>query len=158
MESIRVAIFGGMTSAAFVEKGFRFHVWLDKNGNPEDILYKNPPLEIGHGDKGYFKTIRLDATNKTNAPKVEKLMQVVRDGNLIEKARKDFHDALVAKRAEERFRAASLYRAAIEVVIAQMTAKKMKPLSAIGGLHNFLQSATDEQLIELRSAMVGAGV
>jgi hypothetical protein len=158
MEDIRVAIFGGTMTAAFVEKGFRFHVWLGKSGNPEGILFKNPPLETRRGDPGYFQTIRLDATNKTNAPKIKKLMEAVRERDLIAKAHKDYHDALAAKRADERVRAATLYRAALAILVEQMAAKKLEPVSAIGGLHNFLTSASDEQLIELGASMVGAGV
>ncbi len=157
MEDIRVAVHGAMIAACFTEKHDRFHVWLDKDGNPEPILFKNPPLEMRKGDPGCFPTVRLDATNKTNAAKIERLMKAVRDGDLIAKAREEYRVGLEKKRAEERVRASALYRASLAIVIEQMTAKKMEPLTSVAILHNFLTHATDEQIIALGEAMVGAG-
>jgi hypothetical protein len=161
MENIRIIDNGAGFSriaVAFTEKGNRFHVWLDKDGNPEDILYKNPPLEIYPKDRGFFETIKLDATNKTNAPKIEKLMQVVRDDDMIAKARAGYHEHMASVRKQQRIRSASLYRASLAIVIEQMTAKNMEPLTTVATLHNFLTNATDEQIIALGDAMVGAGV
>lgn len=159
MEDIRIiGVTGPRIGVGFTEKNLRFHVWLDRAGNPEDILYKNPPLKIRSNDPGFFTTVKLDATNKTNAPKVESLMQAVRDGDLINRARKAYQEEEAAKRAEERTRAASLYRAALALLVETMTGKKLEPVSAIAGFHDFLTNASDEQIIEVGAAIHGAGV
>ncbi|OHV24924.1 hypothetical protein EOS93_25300 [Rhizobium sp. RMa-01] len=99
--------------ATWEEGDFRFHVWLDVNGElVNGTLYKNPPISIPFEAEGWFETRYLDAHNKTNSPIIAEVKKRIADRGLIERARLDKQAADYMRQVEREAREIRNYREA----------------------------------------------
>jgi hypothetical protein len=79
----------------------KYHIWMyDSVFDPTGTLYKNRDnAGLKTYDPGYYKTRRLDATNKNNAAMIAEAKRIVDAGDLLNLARIEFENAEAAANA-----------------------------------------------------------
>lgn len=93
---------------SWVYGDFRYHVWVNPKtyAASDGILYKNPPLGIRYGEKGYFDTRKLKTSVKANGDMVRAILDYARENDLIAKTHQaEVEEAAARKAAIEKAQA-----------------------------------------------------
>ena len=82
--------------------GARYHFWfkVDTKKVEDEIIYKNPFLDVQRHAPGHFETRKLDALAAKNAQIVKHVFEAIEDGSMIAVAISDY-EFKERQRAEE---------------------------------------------------------
>lgn len=102
----------------------RYHFRLNKEGEPEDLLYKNSHAEFGK--PGYKSCISTKLTAKSNAAALAHVMDLIRSEDLYAVAVQAYKDEVAAKHA---------HKEAARAVDVKQAYERWMHLRANEGLH-----------------------
>lgn len=178
IEGLEFTVSGPMIGPHWTDPkdGNRYHFWLRAEANPnasdedrqrndtsrpvspymvrEDrgrvILYRNPPLNVGRYDDGYFKTRYLDASAKANREVVSEVLRRCKDEGLFEKALQANAEKAANERRATFLKFVDDIREAITEAMPNLGAEAM----ALAGT---IREASDDALFAVGKAIVRGG-